>query len=145
MVSLWWELFCWVVDDHLLTVITHGWWGDRSLVSLLMRTLIPTRGLYPHVTLVTPQSPHLQIPSNWGWCFNIQTEERGEHNLVYSTAFYIFRITVIPSLGWNWRLKYQRLSCDLRRKKLSSISTLTYQNCPPLLSKTLLSEKKKIL
>ena len=110
------SLGCRQPPSHLTT---HGWWGDRSPVYVLMRTLIPTQGLYPHVSLVTPQSPHpISKYHQIGGDASAYKLRRGEHNSVFSTASYILRITVIPSLGWTWRFKYQRLSMWFKEKEL---------------------------
>lgn len=73
MVRFCWELSCWFADSSLLTVSSHSGERERSssLVSLLIRALIPSDQGPTLIFLITSQRPHLQSPSHWGTGFDI--------------------------------------------------------------------------
>ena len=60
--SVWWEPSSWFSEGHLPILGERG--THVPLVSLLIRTLIPSWGLHPH-ELIASQRPHLLIPSHW--------------------------------------------------------------------------------
>lgn len=79
-----WGFHSWLEDSYLLIMSSNAWETKKagSLVSFLIRALIPSWRPHSHLNLITSERPHLQIPSHW---LVLQHRNlRKEHNLVHS-------------------------------------------------------------
>ena len=52
----WWKLSPWFTDGHLLMVSSHCRERENSPMSLLIRPLIPSQSLHPHVLITSPNT-----------------------------------------------------------------------------------------
>ena len=106
----------------------------------LVRALVSSWGLHPH-DLIISQRPHLQIPSQWGFGFNIWITE-GYKNSVYSNLsvkillkslgswihkqvnHYILFIVLVEWFTDNMKTFYYLISFTFCKRRVTIISIL---------------------